>query len=391
MDMNGMSRLWCVPAVLLTLLPSQSLAATEIPYWARQYGVTCGQCHVNVPRLNDFGAAFIARGYRMPPDSAFAQRRTLPLAFWVSGRSDSRPPGATRGDLVRAYLNRVELISGGPIVAPWLSYFVEWRTVSQEPRADGTLRDRSGRFEDLFVTAGSDNLTLTVGQLRQIDQVDVSRRLGLSEPLPLSASLSGSPGGTSRQQSLRAFAPAGRAPLARLSVQRPLRLGVRRWTWTTSASVSVPGEFSIPVTEAAQAEASNEIEWRSRGAFVESFVRAGPLTAGMHAFYDDGRRYLMNAVTTGRATSFYWTGVAGVARTGDLLAGRWSLEGEYIPSQFGALGARVEDRAADGAGAAFLPYLNFGFPATRGTVRLTVERRIQRGRGGTFLELGTVF
>lgn len=378
-------------AVLIALLGPGLLHATEIPYWARQYGVTCSQCHVNVPRLNGFGGEFLARGYRMPPDSAFRTRSTIPLAVWISGRSDSRPPGAARGDLVRAYLNRVELISGGPIVAPWLSYFVEWRTVSQEPRGDGTLRDRSGRFEDLFITATRGKTALTLGQLRQIDQVDVSRRLGISEPLPLAASLAGSPGGTAREQSLRAFAPSGRAPLARVSVQQPLRIGARPWNWTTSASLSVPGELSIPVTDAARTEASNEIEWRRKGVFLESFVRRGPTTIGVHAFHDDGRRYLVNGVTTGRVASFYWTGVAGVARTGALSAGRWSLEGEYIPSPFGAVGARVEDRAADGAARALLPYVNFSFPATRGTVRLTIERRLQRGRDGTFVELGTVF
>ncbi|MGQ0643838.1 MAG: hypothetical protein ACT4P6_24065, partial [Gemmatimonadaceae bacterium] len=51
--------------------------ALEIPYWARKYSVTCSKCHVSVPRLNRFGAEFIARGYRLPSDSGSATR-TVP-------------------------------------------------------------------------------------------------------------------------------------------------------------------------------------------------------------------------------------------------------------------------------------------------------------------------
>lgn len=373
--------------VTVWLLLPRSALGSEIPYWARKYGVTCSQCHVSVPRLNRFGAEFFARGYRMPSDSSFATRRTVPLAVWVSGRSDSRPPGAPNSDHVKAYLNRVELISGGQIVAPWLSYFVEWRTVSQESRADGMLRDRSGRFEDIFVTAAGRNLALTAGQLRQIDQVDVSRRLGISEPLPLSASLAGSGGGTSRERGLRAFAPAGRSPLMRLTWRQTLQ----GWNWNTSAALPVPGEFSIPLTDEARVEASNEIEWRRKGFFAESYARSGPTTFGVHAFYEDTRRYLANAVTSGSMSSFHWTGIGGVAKSGEVLAGRWSIEGEYIPHPFSAFGARVEDRAGDGVETALLPYINFSFPATSYTIRFTMERRMQKGRGGTFIELGTVF
>ena len=370
----------------LIALPAREASASGIPYWARKYGVACSQCHVSVPRLNGFGAEFFARGYRMPPDSGFVSRRTLPLAIWASGRSDSRPPGAATGDHVRAYFNRLEVISGG-VIAPWLSYFVEWRPVSQEPRSDGTLRDRSGRFEDVFVTASRHDLSLSIGQFRQLDQVDVSRRLGISEPLVLSASLAGSGGGTARERSLRAFAPAARSPSARIAWQRP----VQGWRWTAAAALPVPGELSIPLNEDARTEASNEVEWRPKGVFVESYLRRGPTSIGVHGFYDDARRYLGNAVATGRLSSFYWTGIGGAAKTGDVLAGRWSLEGEFIPHPFAGVGGRVEDRAGDGAEVAFLPYLNVSLPATRYTIRLTLERRFQRGRNATFIELGTLF
>ena len=377
------------PLVLLALVSSASTPAyasgNSIPYFARRYGVSCQACHVAPPKLNAFGEAFVARGYEMP---GLTPRRTWPFALWVSGRSDhfALPPG--QAEAMRAYFNRVELISGGKIVAPWLSYFVEWRPVSQESRSNGTLRDRSGRFEDLFVTAARGPTELTVGQFRQLAQVDVSRRLGLSEPLVLSASLPGRPGGTSREVSLRGFSPSGRSPAVRAALNSALASG---WRWTTSASLAVPGELSIPLTDTAKVEASNEIEWRGKGVFVESFARRGLASFGAHVFYDRADRYLSHAIVTASARALHWTGIAGVAKTGPTARGRWSLETEYLPHQFFGVGGRVEDQAADGAGRSFLPYVNAHFPGTSYTVRLTVERRVQKGRHATFIEVGTVF
>lgn len=370
----------------LLLLPAVPRMAEAIPLFARKYRVACAQCHVSPPKLNAFGEAFIAAGYDNPGLTA---RRTWPFALWISGRSESLsglPDDVA--DRLRAYMNRVEVISGGKAGAPWLSYFIEWRPLSVESRGNGTLRDRSGRFEDLFLTASRGSAELTVGQFRQIGQVDVSRRLGLSEPVLLGGSLAGAPGGSSREVSLRGFAPAGRSPALRAAWNAPLAGG---WRWTTAAGLPVPGEFSIPLNDEAKVQASNEIEWRSKGVILESFVRRGLLSFGGHAFYDDSDRYLANAIGTGSMRAFYWTGIAGAAKRGGILAGQWSLEGEFLPNSFFGLGARVEDRAADGSEVAYLPYVNAHFPGTRYTFRLTVERRIQQGRNATFVELGTVF
>lgn len=373
-----------VCAVLVLVLGTPK-AAAAIPYFAWRYNVTCQRCHVSVPKLNGFGEAFVANGYDMPSLTA---RGALPVSLWISGRSD-RLPGVTgpAAEAARAYLNRVEAISGGKIVAPWLSYFVEWRPVSQESRANGSLRDRSGRFEDLFVTAAVGRAELTVGQFRQIGQVDVSRRLGLSEPLVLSASLAGSGDGTARQQSLRAFSPAGRSPTVRGSW---IVTTAGDWRWTTSAALPASGELSIPLNDEARVEASNEMEWRAKGLVLESFARRRLASFGGHAFL--GRnRYLVNLLATGQRAALHWTAITGAARSGSVTRGQWSLEGEFIPWPYLGLGGRVEDRAADGVNAAVLPYLNAHFPGTRGTIRLTLERRIQRNRNATFIELGTIF
>jgi hypothetical protein len=373
--------------------------------WAREYDVDCSQCHVSVPKLNRFGGEFVANNYQWPDSLPRPRRWTIPLAIWASGRSESLPPGNVADDAVRGYINRLEVISGGRTAVPWLSYFVEWRPVSLEGRGNGTLRDRSGRFEDLYVTAQRDNLEITLGQFRQIAQIDPSRRLGLNEPLALSSALPGSDAGLTRDAkgklspgdarrlSLRGFAPGARSPSVRVAwIER-----VRDWRWTTSAALPLPGEFSIPLTREARTEASNEIEWSPKGVFVESFVRRGAASVGAHVFYDHSNRFLTDAITTGSYGRVYWTGIVGLARTQakptvePVLRGRWSMEGEFIPHYLLGIGGRVENRAGDQAEPAFIPYLNAHFPGTQGTVRLTVERRFQKDRNGTFIELATIF
>lgn len=381
------ARIVVLTGVVTVLLTTPAAAA--IPYFARKYEVPCSRCHLLPPKLNEFGEAFRQRGYLMPDGRA--GRATIPLALWVSGRSDAFPREPQVRDAVRAYVNKVEVISGGQIVAPWLSYFVEWRPVSLETRSrDGEvgLRDRSGRFEDLMVTASTGNLALTLGQYRLIDQVDVSLRLGLSEPLPLAASVPGQGEGTARIRSLRGFAPAGRSPAARLAWRQPLSA---QWSWTTSAAVPLPGEFSIPLSREARIEASNELEWSAKGVLVESYLRRGLWTVGGHAFYDDATRYLAQAVTSGRQGRVSWTGVVGVEHVADLTRARWSLEAELSVHRLGMVGGRLEDRAGDGTPLALLPYVRVHFPGTRYTVYLAVEQRIRRGAAATLLELGTVF
>ncbi|HUG40201.1 MAG TPA: hypothetical protein VMM12_06945 [Longimicrobiales bacterium] len=356
-----------------------------IPYFARLYGVSCSQCHVSPPKLNEFGEAFVAAGYDSP--GLEEAGRTWPLAVWASGRMESLPAADPLAGDVVSYVNRIELISGGRVLAPWLSYFVEWRALSLESRPDGTERDRSGRFEDLFVTAGGDAFDVTLGQFRMLQQVDVSRRIGLSEPLVYAASLPGDGDGSARERSLRAFSPAGRSPAVRAALKRPAMGG----TWTTSVVLPVPGELSIPLTDEARTEASNEVMGELKGVFLESFVRRGLASAGVHAFYDDADRYLVSGLVTGARDAGHWGAALGLDRVADVTRGRWSAEAEYFPRTFLALGGRIEDRAGDGASAAFLPYVNIHFPGTRFTIRFTLEQRFQRDRGATLFELGALF
>lgn len=363
--------------------------ADAIPQFARRFDVPCGQCHVIPPKLNEFGERFVAAGYDLPELTA---RPTVPASLWVSGRTEYRRIDGDR-DLVDPYLNRVELISGGRLLRPWLSYFVEWRLVSQEAQGDGSLRDRSGRFEDAFVVASlGPGLALTVGQFRGVDQVDVSRRLSLSEPLALSASLPGEGGSTPRRRSLRAFSPAGRSPGVRVAWTERLAGGA--WDWTASATVPFAGELSIPLNSEARREASNELELTAKGLLVESYVRRGITSYGGHVFYDDGDRWLVNAVAAGGRAPFYWTAVAGVDEASGTEHTRWSLEGEYLRGPRWGIGARVEDRSRDGADPALLPYATWHHhsPGRLPThFAITLEQRLQDERNATLLEVGLFF
>jgi len=51
--------------MVVTLLTSSSYA---IPAFSRQYGTSCSTCHVDFPKLNDFGKAFKDAGFKFPKD-----------------------------------------------------------------------------------------------------------------------------------------------------------------------------------------------------------------------------------------------------------------------------------------------------------------------------------
>lgn len=362
--------------------------ADAAPHFARKYEVSCSKCHVLPPKLNEFGERFVAAGYDSPELTA---KRTLPFALWTTGRTESRRLDDGEREEISPYVNRVELIAGDRLL-PWLSFFLEWRLVSQETRSDGTLRNRSGRLEDAFLRFfPGERFELTLGQFRQVDQVDVSRRLSLSEPLVLSASLPGEGGSTARRRSLRAFSPSGRSPAVRAAWNGGQDTG---WGWTASVSVPAPGELSIPLTSEAEREASNEFESRAKGVVIETFASRSLTSVGGHVFYDDEDRYLVNGVVTGRSRplSLYWAVMAGFDEVGDTSRGRWSVEGQYIPGDRWGLGARVEDRAGDGAEPAFLPYVVWHAPVRR-YARLTVtfEQRVQEERNTSLLEVGLLF
>src|SRR5579871_4789353 len=86
-----------IPGVLLIaplFVPSVSTKSYAIPAFSRQYGTSCTTCHLDFPKLNDFGKAFKDAGFKFPKDDesflkippvmlgAPAQKDLWPHAIW---------------------------------------------------------------------------------------------------------------------------------------------------------------------------------------------------------------------------------------------------------------------------------------------------------------------
>src|ERR1700722_15626685 len=64
-----MSRSWCnLVCVIVVYFAAAVSSAYAIPVFARQYGTSCATCHVDFPKLNDFGKAFKDAGFKFPKD-----------------------------------------------------------------------------------------------------------------------------------------------------------------------------------------------------------------------------------------------------------------------------------------------------------------------------------
>ncbi len=367
------------------LLVQASWATSQ---FARKYKTSCQTCHVAPPKLNQTGENFLASGYRFAPESGISLTagKTFPLAVWATGRGTWEPSK----DRARGLVNRVELISAGPIKKTAAFYFVEWLPVSQEVGANGGRVERHGRFEDVFVSTPVGPAYLTVGQYRSLSQIDVSRRLSLSEPLAFSTGVAGGPAQTARLTSLRSFSLSGRSPGIRLS---------HHWGkgkqaadgWYNAVTLPFAGEFVVPLTPRVHRERGFEFEFRPKGAFLESYYKRGLSSIGSHAFIGDGR-WLVGTVGSYNYRTLFTTLALGFAHerndTSDL---RVSWETEWVPHRFAALGFRLDDRTGANRPIAFIPHVNFYFPLARYTFRVTAEHRQQRLNRQWLLETGIVF
>jgi hypothetical protein len=313
--------------LIVTLLLPENVSA--IPVYARRHNVSCVECHSVAPKLNAKGEAFLARGYRM---GAGNDSPTFPVSAWITGRREER----STGNLQDIFLPKVELMAGGPIGDSPASYFVEWRVVSLELQGNRTLRDRSGRFEDvIFNWAFDERQALRIGQFRALNQYDVSLRLSVSEPAVFSTGLAGqSKPGDARITALRGFSPSGRSP--------GLGYTFRSLSGPTSSdglfhTVTLPfvGELSAPLSSEAKREASFELEGPAKGVFLETFYRRGLTSIGAHAFLDDDR-WLITGMGRWSRGDFNATAAYGVDdATGRTRRQRYSLEGEYLPVRVG--------------------------------------------------------
>lgn len=380
--MGGRAALLGVFAALLIALAAVDSPA--VPYFARRYNTPCTTCHVIPPKLNQVGEEFLARGYRFLAD--LPTEKTWPFAVWATWRGQWE---ASR-DRGRGLPNRVEIISGGPVAGTRAFYFLEWLPISQQTDGANRRVERHGRFEDVFVSLPLGSTYLTVGQFRALSQVDVSRRLSLSEPLAFSNGVAGRPAMSARLTSLRSFSPSGRSPAVRLS-HHWQRGALASDGWYNSLTVPFAGEFVIPLNGRVRREQGFELEARPKGAFLESYYRWSLSSVGGHAFLGDDRQLygLVGAYNRGQ-----WFSTAAVAfareRNGERDT-RLSWENEWIPLDWLALGLRLDDRTGPNRPVAVIPHVNFEFPLTSYVFRITAEYRQQRGNRQWLLETGVVF
>ena len=373
-------------------------ASEATPQFARQHQLRCTACHLVPPRLNEDGLDFQASGYRLS-DQLRRQRRveadapgfaTFPFAAWITGRFDDQGSGGA-SDLL---LPKVELISGGTLGEQW-SYFAEWRIVSLSLNSDGSLKDRGGRFEDLFVQRNfGTRHALRVGQYRALNQVDVSLRLSPSEPLLFKNGLRTGRDPDARINSLLQFSPSSRSPSIGYAFQSVAgdRASDGLFHYVTLPFV---GEFSIPLSSEASKTASFELQGPPKGVFVETFYRTGQKSLGGHVFYDEGA-WLATALGT-----YNWRSVLVTARLGvddqddGVSRRRSSLEVEYFVTGQSdlraAAGLRMEEVSDDGQRAAYVPYFVLAGPNTQHTFLLQLQYKVQQGSDAFVVDLSMLF
>jgi hypothetical protein len=375
--------------VSLVLLAGTTTSASATPQFAREYRVSCSHCHVAPPRLNQVGENFLARGYRFD-DAALASRATVPLAVWNTFDVEYR----RASDLTKGFFSRVEVISGGPLRWTGSAYFIELRALSQQIGAGNRLLNRSGRFEDAFVSlplGSRSGITATVGQFRALSQVDVSRRLSLSEPLAFSTGIPDRRAAqTPRLTGLRGFSPSGRQPAVRLMHQR--RTGTQAADgWYTAATVPLTGELTLPFSDAA----SFELEARPKGVFGETYYRSGMTSIGGHAFAGDRRGLAHVVVTSDFAARWSAIGAVGFDRARGSTSARLSVGGEYAVGPRLVAGGRLDHRSGAGRRPAVLAYVDshlpFGPAVFRQAVRLQFEQTLQRNAFRSALALSHIF
>jgi hypothetical protein len=142
------------------------MSTSAVPLFSHQYDVTCAKCHSVIPHLNDFGAAFMASGYRIPgvqPGPAF------PLAGKTNlvDSSENQGSGPNGAGLPKAIADEVELFTTGAIGAR-ASYLVEQYVVDggiPGLTRDAWITDRVNPWEariPVYVQGGSFTLPLPV-------------------------------------------------------------------------------------------------------------------------------------------------------------------------------------------------------------------------------------
>ena len=290
---------------------------------------------------------------------------------------------ASDRDDFRVFPSRLEIVSLGE----WKGgskYFIEWFPFNRSLQTDGSDLDRSGRFENLFVsTPIGKELAIQLGQFRPLIAIDPNRRLAISEPFGLSSSLPGRASADLREQMLRGFSPSFRSPTARISWVRWDDDETGLESWQAHAAALFPGEFSIPTTDDGRRNASFEFEGQAKGMFIEVLRQATAWSASLFHFLGDNRRR-----ATGIAGTFskapwsvetaFWTG----SGTGSSETKRSTFDLCFSPSWIGAYGLRFDK--IEGEESWLVPYASFHAGGKEDAWRFAVEARLRQGTPTVF-------
>jgi hypothetical protein len=118
----GVMAILAVVIVVLATPPR----ADAIPAFSRQYNTSCSTCHIDFPKLNDFGKAFKDAGFKFPTDDesmlkippvllgAPAQSELWPKAIWPGSIPGQLPVGLRMNNYFQVVsANRGNLTGGG--------------------------------------------------------------------------------------------------------------------------------------------------------------------------------------------------------------------------------------------------------------------------------------
>src|SRR6202045_2467462 len=96
-------RFFVPSAVIIPALFFLTETGKAIPAFSRQYQTSCSTCHIDFPKLNDFGKAFKDAGFKFPKDDetflkvaptmlgAEANKEAFPKTVWP-GSVPGLPP-----------------------------------------------------------------------------------------------------------------------------------------------------------------------------------------------------------------------------------------------------------------------------------------------------------
>ena len=200
MPRRNYARVYLTLGLLLVFCSSGAIA---IPAFSRQYGTSCSTCHVDFPKLNDFGKAFKDAGFKFPKDDesmikippvmlgAPAQKDVWPHTIWPGSLPGLPPIGLrfnTFFQLVSRNRNNFNQQLPGDPTAPFIprtdfqpgllslfmagnfgdgiAFWVDDDLSVGGSGADGGLGDGYLKFVDIgrFLKLPKDALSLRVGQ-----------------------------------------------------------------------------------------------------------------------------------------------------------------------------------------------------------------------------------